>query len=272
MAQIYIPTYGRVDRQPTWDAFPSAMQGVTVLVCRPEEAEAHQERGRRVLVCPARGIAPTRQWIIEQHEGDRLLMFDDDLKFGRRREDEPTKFFPANVDDVGNMLNLLWSAMEEVHVVGLASRSGANRDVTPWRKNQRLWDVMGFRMDTVRKEGFSYRQPFMEDFDLQLQFLTRGYPTAMLNMFTKDDFGSNSDGGCSTYRDEMGQKKAALMLWEEWPDFVKPRKAKGWNGIGERTDVRVAWAKAYKAGLRWRIANGLAPLRDPDWLNESGLV
>jgi hypothetical protein len=274
MIDLYIPTYGRVGRQATWEALPESWRDRTMLVCVPEEAAALQaSTGATVHVAPVRGISATRQWIFRHHPGDKLLMFDDDLKFATRRHDDLTKFRPSSAADVEEMLNLLWGGLDDAHVVGLASRGGANRETAPWRVNQRLFDVMGFRMDTVREEGFRYRQQFMEDFDLQLQFLTHGYPTLMLNSYTKDDFGSNTDGGCSTYRTGVGQMKASLELWENWPNFVGIRKVKStWDTIGERYDVTVYWSKAFKAGQQWRRLHRLPLIPIPDWADEAGLL
>lgn len=271
MPDIYIPTYGRVHRQETLRAIPRQWRARTALVCRPEEAAALGQYGVEVLAAPVKGISATRQWILDQHEGDRLLMFDDDLKFARRRQDDPTKFSRLEPGDelIGTMLDVLWELMDDYPVVGLASRGGANRETAYLRLNQRLWDVMGFRMDVLRREGFRYRQDLMEDFDLHLQFLTRGYPSAMLNAFTKDDFGSNAPGGCSTYRDATMQHAASLDLVLDWPDFVSLRETKNdWgNGMEARMDVRVQWGKAYKSGVEWRKAQGL-----PLWEDEVGLL
>lgn len=272
MADLYIPTYGRVTRQETLGAFPAGWARRTALVCRPEEAEALRSRyGVTVLAAPVKGISATRQWILDQHEGDRLLMFDDDLKFARRRQDDPTKFQRLEPGDplIGAMLDILWEAMDWAPVVGLASRGGANRETAEWRMNQRIWDVMGLRMDIARLENFHYRMDLMEDFDLHLQFLTNGYPSAMLNSFTKDDFGSNAPGGCSTYRDGSMQAAAALDLVLEWPEFVSLRKTKNdWgNGMEERMDVRVQWAKAIAAGRARRKSLGA-----PSWEAEVGLL
>ena len=271
MPDLYIPTYGRTHRQETLNAFPVEWVRRTALVCRPEEAEALRRYGVEVLAAPVKGISATRQWIIDQHEGDRLLMFDDDLKFARRREDDPTKFERLEPRDprIGTMLDILLEALDWVPVVGLASRGGANRETAEWRMQQRIWDVMGLRVDVLRREGLRYRTPLMEDFDLHLQFLTRGYPSAMLNAFTKDDFGSNAPGGCSTYRDSSMQAAAAIDLVLAWPEFVSLRQTKNdWgNGMEERTDVRVQWGKAFKAGQQWRREQGL-----PSWEDEVGLL
>lgn len=226
------------------------------------------------MMADVKGISATRQFIMDYHVGsEKLLMFDDDLKFATRRHDDPTKFRPSSAADVEEMLDLLWGALDDAAVVGLASRGGANRETAPWRVNQRLFDVMGFRVDILHEEGFRYRQQFMEDFDLQLQFLTHGFPTVMLNSYTKDDFGSNTEGGCSAYRDAHGQMMASLELWENWPDFVGIRKVKStWDTIGERYDVTVYWSKAFKAGQKWRATNRLGPVTVPGWVDETSLL
>lgn len=231
------------------------------------------------MVAPVKGISATRQWIMDYHVGSgKLLMFDDDLKFAKRRLDDPTKFEAIPPQDwrMAAMLDLMWDALDDAPVVGLASRGGANRDTRPWRLNQRLFDVMGFNMHVVRSEGFRYQKRFMEDFDLQLQFLTAGYPTLMLNAYTKDDFGSNTDGGCSTYRDAYGQMLASLELWEDWSDYVGIRKVKStWDGIGQRYDVTVQWSKAFKAGQRLRDAIKMEQHPIPPqvtWEDEAGLL
>lgn len=272
MADIYIPTYGRVARQETLAAFPAGWQARTALVCRPEErADLAFRYGVEVMVAPVKGISATRQWILEQHEGDRFLMFDDDLKFAQRRKDDPTKFERLEHQDprIGTMLGTLLEALEWYPVVGLASRGGANRETADWRFNQRLWDVMGLRKDIADQNGFRYRKDLMEDFDIHLQFLTHGYPSAMLNAFTKDDFGSNAPGGCSTYRDGAMQAAAACDLVLDWPAFVRLRQTQNdWgNGMENRWDVRVQWGKAFMAGQAWRQAQGL-----PSWDAEAGLL
>lgn len=271
MPDLYIPTYRRVARQETLAAFPAGWRARTALVCRPDERHALARHGVKVLVAPVKGISATRQWIIDQHEGDRLLMFDDDLKFARRRQDDPTKFERLESGDsrIGVMLDVLWEALEMYPVVGLASRGGANRETADWRMNQRIWDVMGLRIDILRDNGFHYRKPLMEDFDLHLQFLTHGYPSAMLNAYTKDDFGSNAPGGCSAYRDSTMQAAAAVDLVLDWPEFVALRQTKNdWgSGMESRWDVRVQWGKAFKAGEEWRRTMGW-----PSWGEESGLL
>lgn len=262
-ATIYIPTYRRVGRQETWSRLSPYWRDRAFLVAVPDEADQLRATGANVLVCPVRGISPTRQWVLDQHDvdllGERLFMMDDDLGFAVRRDDAPTKFLPLLPQDhegFNAMMGSLVGLLSQAPLVGLANRSGANRDTSPVRVNVRLHDLLGFNVPLTRAEGVRIdRLRFMEDFDVALQFLTKGYPTLCLNTHVKDDKGgSNAAGGCSEYRDAAGQAAAAVALAQLFPGFVTITERPGWNGAmaGARTDVRVAWAKAYAHGREMR--------------------
>jgi hypothetical protein len=253
---IYIPTFRRIDNQVTWSYLSDFWKSRASLVAVPEEVEPLRERGYTVLECPARGIGPTRQWIMDQHEGQYVFMFDDDLRFFKRRSDDPTKFRPKNemaertwmFSDM--MLDLI-GLLVQYPLIGLAGRGGANRVTDDVRINTRMHDMFGVDLDVTREHGFRIdRVEFMEDFDFILQHLTAGYDVACLNSYVKYDY-SVREGGCSEYRDDTGQTAAALDLSLLWPDFVKPRqvKSKSYEGMwGSRTDVTVQWGKAAKSG------------------------
>lgn len=267
--QVYIPTMGRVGKQPTADALGSSAYE-PILVCPVEEAMAHHERGYFAIPCPAKGIGPTRQWIIDQHDDQRhrhICLVDDDLRFDVRRLDEPSKFVPT--DDVVTIFDRLDKMLEQAPIVGLQTRGGANHTSPPVAPRGRIHDLMGIDLDVVRTHGIRLDTvPFMEDFAAVLQALSLGYPTPILTTHTKDDIGgSNASGGCSTYRDSAGQAAAARTLAARYPDFVTLVERKGWAGdmSGTRLDVRVAWAKAFEAGCKNREMLGLAQHPEPDW-------
>lgn len=268
----YIPTYRRVGKQETWSWLPDAVRENTYLVAPEDEADTLDMLGYNVLACPVQGIGNTRQWIIDQHDrarGNVVLMMDDDLKFSARRMDEPTKFHKpakgsAPIQDMFNQLNHM---MLHVPFGGLAARSGANRVVEPYRLNSRIYDTWAINVDVAADLGIRVnRLPFMEDFDTALQFLTKGYASLSLNTYVKDDSGSNATGGCSEYRDDAGQDLAAMQLAAMWPDYVTLTERPGWNGMdGTRTDVRVAWQKAHKAGREARDMLGQPQEPELDW-------
>lgn len=270
--RIYIPTLGRIGKQRTYDSLPKHIQERAVLVTSEEEAEAQEMLGYPVLVCDAHGIAATRQWVLDQHDveqyGGKLYMFDDDLRFARRRTDDPTKLSKLAPGDsgIGDMVEELDNMLDAVPMVGITYRSGANRRTETYLPGVRIHNVWGTDVEVLRAEGIRIdRLQFMEDFDLALQLLTKGYPTLMLNSYTQDDGESNAPGGCSITRSGPAQTEACFGLWENFPDFVKLREAKGWTGMGEtRTDVTVQWAKAYAYGTAYRETAGLEPFPYPD--------
>lgn len=273
---VYIPTFRRLDRQETWSWLPEAVRENAYLVAVPDEAESLDLLGYNVLECPEQGIANTRQWILDQHDVSKTqtaLMLDDDLGFSVRRADDPTKFYKPEKGgaEVLEMFNLMDEMMQHVALGGIAARSGANRVTEPYRLNSRLYDTWAVNVETARAIGLQInRLEFMEDFDAALQFLSQGYPSLLLNTHVKDDRGSNVAGGCSTYRDEVGQAMAAMRLKELWPDFVTVTERPAWNGMeGTRTDVRVGWAKAFKAGVESRDFLGVDQEPELDWSDGS---
>lgn len=276
---IYVPTMGRVGKQITAEGLrgSTADRSRRVVLVTPEAEAAALAGAGWPMVQPVpasvRGIGPTRQWIYENHDTGRdgryLFMMDDDLRFFRRRYDDPTKFLrletPAEVD---LMLGRLEAMLRQVPLAGLDNRSGANRRVPPVQNNGRMHDVQCVDVEVARQVGIRFdRIRFMEDFQVVLEFLTRGYPTALLTTHCKDDIGSNTAGGCSLYRDSEGQAEAAHALREMYPGFVRLTTRPGWAGEMSlpRTDVQVQWKKAYEAGVVGRDLIGLEPWPEPDW-------
>lgn len=230
-----------------------------MLVADEQDAEALELLGYPVLVDDqSTGIAERRQWILERHtdesDGDYIIMMDDDLGFAKRRVDEPTKFRKfETAKDFDMMMDRLLRMMTWCSLGSIRSRGGANRNENPaYIENTRVHEVLVIDAMNARQRGYRFdRTEFMEDFDFVLQHLTSGQRTLTLNAFVKDDLGgSNSAGGCSTYRDELGQLDAAMELSMLYPEFVTVVERPGWSGMGDtRTDVRVQWAKAYTAGV-----------------------
>lgn len=265
MTVVYIPTRGRVGNQPSYNSLVAT--GIeTILVCPPDEEALHRDLGYAVVPCPAEGISATRQWIMDQDWiPNKVMMFDDDLRFAVRRLDDRNKFLPAEVTDVKTMLDRMELMLDQVPMVGLCNRGGANntpvKDV-PVAMNKRMFDVQCFDTAWFRKNNIRYRTPLMEDFDITLQALTQGFPNALLTTHTKDNIGAaNAGGGCSTYRTMAGQAEAALWLAQKWPAFVQVREvlAKSQNEWGTRIDVLIQWVQAFNAGT---------VIRDwptPDW-------
>lgn len=256
---IYIPTYRRVGDQETWSHLSPYWKKHAFLVAKPEEVSRLTDLGYNTVTCNVSGIANTRQWILENHDlrrGEYIIMMDDDLKFYTRRQDIPSRFLGMEKGgaEFNRMMTLFTGMMYGVPFGSISPRSGANRHLEPFLHNVRIYDMWGMNVRVAREEGIQInRLQFMEDFDTILQFLTKGFYTMTLNTHCKGDKGSNVKGGCSEYRDDEGQAEAAHALAALWPEFVTVTERPAWNGMaGTRTDVRVAWKKAYQAGVEGR--------------------
>lgn len=254
---IYIPTLGRTDRQETAKALRLANIPF-LLVCREEESDALIARGFDVLIEPKdlpRGIGHTRQFIMNHHPGDKVIMMDDDLSFARRgkRIDNPLYLSPCTNDDLVTMVNLIEDHIDHGYaMVGISSREGNNRKEDEWSENVRIMRVFGIHKPSFIEAGCDFTaMKVMEDFDVTLTLLTHGYKNLEINTFTNNQPGSNLDGGCKEYRTLQTQHDAAHALAAKYPGIVKAveKETKGSWGGGVRTDVRIAWKKAYQRGI-----------------------
>jgi hypothetical protein len=142
-----------------------------------------------------------------------------------------------------------------VHV-GVSGREGANYNTDEYDECVRMTRIMAYRADVLVDQDIRFdRVPVMQDFDVTLQLLRKGYPNRVLNWIVHNQNGSNTDGGCSLIRTDEVQAAAANRLAELHPGFVtvvKKQTKKAWGGK-ERTDVRIGWKSAYKSARNVRL-------------------
>lgn len=256
---VYIPTLGRVNKQITAQSLKAA--GIDYrLVCRKTEALDLFGNGYQVLVEPAdlpKGIGYTRQFIMEQDDGEeQAIMMDDDLVFAMRgkREDNPMYLSPCDQTDIFAMVRWLTLATEEATpygMAGISSREGNNRKEGMEGENTRIMRVFAINKKKFKASGANFTNlKVMEDFDVTLSLLLAGYPNIENHMFTSNQNGSNIQGGCKEYRTMETQCDAARQLAAKYPLYVQTVEKftkTSWGG-GVRTDVKIAWKKAFKAG------------------------
>ena len=88
-----------------------------------------------------------------------------------------------------------------------------------------------------------------QDFDMTLQLLRKGYKNLVFYKYAHNQSGSNARGCCSVYRNPEMMDRCSNELAALHPDFVKVVEKytkTSWGG-GIRTDVRIAWKKAYES-------------------------
>ena len=210
------------------------------------------------------GISKTREWILTQLSiktgENEVLMLDDDMDFCYR----PNMADPAleTIKDL-ELFERMFSLFEQwfregfIHM-GLAARQGSNNFLGPetYRDVARMMNAYAY--DTVALADLGVKMgriPVMEDFDLTLQLLRKGYPNRVSYQYVWNQRGSGAEGGCSSYRTAEMQTEAARKLQELHPAYVTlVTKTAGtvWKDMEERSDVTVQWQKAYEEGKNAR--------------------
>jgi hypothetical protein len=258
MFKLYIPTLGRSDTQKTLSNLTPEIRAVTHLVCPESEVlDLSLAYDVAVLGCPAKGIAATRQWIVENCDAEVCIMCDDDHDFLIRKNLADMNDWHhrnATMEEVAQLFKdmALKIVNERYAMVGVSARSGNNNHTERFAEACRIHNMYALNVRFLRVSKIRFDTlPLMEDFFVNLSLLTRGFSTGMIcdRMWGQQE--SNAPGGCSTYRDGSLQEKSARGLAEHFPNFVtvvtKQTKG-GWFG-GERYDVRVQWKKARDFGL-----------------------
>jgi TET-associated glycosyltransferase-like protein len=253
---IYIPSAGRGTRQFTLQRIPPAYRDITYLVVPKDqrfEYDAHAGRCAGVLACPKNGIGKTRQWILDTTKRKFILLLDDDMYFYHRIKKGDWHLATNDMNQNKEMLDELFAYLIDdkfIHI-GMATRTEASFYLCSYRTCTRVNNVHGFNVVEMRKHAPSFAElPVMEDFNVTLNLLRAGFPNKVLLDFVWNQPGSNADGGCSTYRTQSLQSKAAHALAALHPKFVKVVEKKvvgttSWEGMKTRTDVRIAWHKAW---------------------------
>lgn len=210
------------------------------------------------------GISHTRKWIMTElaakHNERFVLMFDDDMDFCYR----PNMADPAletikDLERFEAMFQLLeqWLADGFVHI-GLAARQGSNHFLGPetFRDVTRMMNAYAYDTHALKELKVEMgRISVMEDFDLTLQLLRKGYPNRVSYQYVWNQRGSGAEGGCSSYRTAEMQTKSAQLLQQYHPEYVSlVTKSAGsvWKDMEERSDVNVQWQKAYEDGKNAR--------------------
>jgi hypothetical protein len=256
---LIIPTYGRATRQETLAQLVKAGLNVT-LVVQAREARSYdsyaQHPSVRVAELPPEitTIAPTRQWIMEcVGNSDRICMIDDDLWFYKRRDDDRSKLREIAPEELAKAFETMDEMLAGYAHVGFAAREGANRNTEHLMFNTRIMRVLGYDRRVLQKEGLRFdKMDVMEDFHVALELLKLGHANVVMNEYAHNQAGGSGDkGGCSHFRTPELHARNAQRLAELHPGFVTvvQKATKGAWGGGTRTDVRVAWKKAYDSSL-----------------------
>lgn len=266
--RIFIPTLNRgPERQYTLRELGAKLikKYSATLVCPPAEVKLLQGHpallGAQVRGCSAKGIAATRQSILDCSDDPHILMLDDDLSAWAWRAEAdkhsyelPIAYRKATAAQMAEGLKEVERLIKRYGHGSIGHRLFANaREALDF--NTRQLRALAYDRDLLKREKVKFRIPVMEDFDVQLQLMKRGHECFQYNALVQEQRSSNEDGGCSTYRTEEVQRKAAERLAELHPDCVtvvqKQQKGNG-SMWGTRTDVKVNWRRAVRAGKEYK--------------------
>lgn len=253
--QLFIPSMNRANKQTTIRNLPPAWLRRTALVVPKDQLAAYKPWSNVVTIISVplsvKGIGDTRHFIMTKLSStDKLCMLDDDLRFDVRRKDDQSKFSHATMQDTANMLEALERALTPKTPHGsIMCREGANR-LFEDQQCVRMLRMLAYHVPTYRALKIDYgKLCIMEDFATTLALLCKGKPNTVLCGWTQDQAQSGAPGGCSTYRTLEMQAEAAHELRRLYPDFVKvvekTTKTSWGKGGATRTDVQIAWKKAY---------------------------
>jgi len=250
---LFIPTCRRPNRQITATRLLQASIPFNVVV-QGREATAYdyfREQGVPVIVLPwwVCDLSDTWQWLLENTPTRYFMCMDDDL-YLFRREPDSVKLHIASDEDIKQMFDTLYGWMKEgvVHV-GVSMREGNNRYPDPYYENMRMCRATGYDSEVVRSLGVKFNRVICRaDFHMTLELLKRGYKNRVLFEFATNQPGSNTDGGCSSYRSDEVLEENAILLAKMHHPYVKVVEKvtkTAWNSR-PRKDVIVYWKKAFR--------------------------
>lgn len=259
---LYIPTRARTMKQRTYDSLPEKWRKRTTIVCPPDEVERHKALGRQAVACPKMNIGETRDWILDfaTKRGDRfIMMMDDDFKIQKRRDDDCTpsgvpKITDATPAEVDEAFAWVEATLKEVPHCSFGARSLSPDVKGDYKEPMKMLWSLAYDLKVVNAIGARFckgmKQPStMEDYNITLQLLTKGYPNRVSLVWRMGGAQANSKGGCSTWRTTPIQTASAHALKKLFPEFVDLRKKKEWQGMEQgMMDVTIQWVKALKAG------------------------
>lgn len=259
---IVIPTLGRTHKQITYNNLPEQYQNQTLFTVQPHEYdEMHEIYGDKVLKLPdtIKKIAATREWIFNEFKDCRHMVFDDDLEFVVKEPNpgEGTKWLSRKFtdQDFHDAFDLVNDWMDQGISFGGFLPAWVIPDVKQWpiRENQRMMTNWFFDGPKIPRDLQWCRVEAAEDFDVNLQLLTRGFKNRISAKYMVTCSETNAEGGCSVWRTLDLHNDAQRKLQELFPEFVAIREKQvpsgPWKGQ-TKLAVTIQHKKAYESSQK----------------------
>jgi len=274
MLPIFIPTLNRAHlrgqqttRQRALRNLPQSLRKYTTLVVDPVDHHEHRrdyrdivdEFGCKLAVVEGHrlGIALTRHYIGKFLAKNKFVMVDDDLRFYHRLNGDHKHLYKNSEEDTEQMFEDLEAALDKYAHVAISARQFNNAETNKpdFRENKRAIRVLAFR----RKEFLSVehgRVDIMEDFDVTLQLLRKGYPNLVFYKWSQDQYETQEVGGCSTYRTRQLHDASVRKMAQLHADFIKlveKKDNRAGGDFGTRLEAQIKWEKAYESSKSTRF-------------------
>lgn len=258
---LFIPTYRRMGLMTTHKFISPQYLKHTYLVIRPEEYNAYSPVGIKCLLLPrhVNNLSQTRQFILDTAPSRYLVMMDDDLSFHRRDKKlrqlkthscYPLIPFRKTGEDFNAMIHDMLVKMKKENLahVAVSAREGNNRTTESWGYNERYMRFVMFDRKILGDYFYKDELCGCEDFEMALQLITTGHPSAICYNYAQGQRTSNMKGGLSEYRDIAFHNRAMSRLNKLYPSVVKLKekhtKTAWGKGGATRIDATIYWKKA----------------------------
>jgi len=189
----------------------------------------------------------------------KFCMIDDDLVFLIRRDADHFSMRNQEDFDTEEMFAYIDTLLNTYAHGAISPREGNNRVGDGPRDELNRENTRAMRFHFFRTHEYVLmehsRLKLLEDFDITLQMLRRGYKNIVPYWYAQGQAKTQYPGGCSIYRDNAMHDEQVRKLRAFHPDFVRLRHKQNKtdaDGFGSRTEVTIQWKAAYESSLKNR--------------------
>lgn len=253
--EIFVPSRSRSARSLTLEALTyGGLAQRTTLVVPYSQGQAYlplarKHKVKQLLRCKEDGIAATRK-LCGERAANKFIMIDDDLRFYRRKPNDVI-LYKFDKNDMAGMLILVSRMLDLYAHVAISAREGNNRLDFPYVTCSRPLRALAYR-----KKEFDAcvhgRVAIMEDFDVTLQLIKRGYENAVITEYSQVQPVTQAYGGCSDYRTKELHEKNVKLMAKLHPGIIKLRQKENKTGgdFGSRLEATIYWQKAHTLTMK----------------------
>lgn len=260
MIPIIILTFKRLHRQLTYQNIPESYRNNVTLVVQPQEESQAKEITKNVWVVSGDNIGVaktirdiTYEWAVNRKEN--FWIMDDDLTFMENHENADgiqktkmsTSTFYSMIENTEK-----WIKDDGIIHGALGTTWNPPEGKLPFLENSRMNGnrfYNGEKLSSVWNEIDWEGCDGAEDFYVNLQLLSKGFKNRVWYSYVISPGDTNSDGGCSTFRDIEFHNNSMKELQSKFPDIValkeKIQKSGPWKGK-PKLAATISWKMAFK--------------------------